>query len=330
MLARQKDIEAQFWEAYCRRVWARIKRLCQEACYGCSHRILDESHHVTCRMSDVDSIGRFMEMAMGDVRCFDVIKEWYDALSDLKPPLSENEMLLFDAPWALKQMGRPDRIAILRELMVGDAMDLTDEELLEAVDAMETQHNNNNTTQQSESTDAMQQSDMTFDYAGEFLDPVEEEGEEPKAFIPFPDCWGCVNFLPSKGDHACLNYGQFWMDVLEEEEEGEEPELSGIVEEEEKRNEAFIPLNPDCWGCVHCLSSQKDHACCNYGNQEEPEEDITDVQEGVCIRFCSLLLLLFFLFVLSIFFGPPEQFFPSEPIWEWSQPSFPLYFDEDE
>ena len=112
VLARQKDIEAQFWAAYCRRVWARIKRLCQEACYGCSHRILGESHHVTCQMSDVDSIGRFMEMAMCDVRCFYVMKEWYDALAGLNPPLSENEMLLFDAPWALKQMGRPDRIAI--------------------------------------------------------------------------------------------------------------------------------------------------------------------------------------------------------------------------
>ena len=67
VLARQKEIEVQFWAAYCRMVWARIKRLCQEACYGCSHRRLDESDHVTCQMSDVDSIGRFMEMALGDV-----------------------------------------------------------------------------------------------------------------------------------------------------------------------------------------------------------------------------------------------------------------------
>ena len=29
--------------------------------------------------------------------------------------------------------------------------------------------------------------------------------------------------------------------------------------------------------------------------EEEPEEDITDVQEGVCVKFCSLLLLFFFL-----------------------------------
>ena len=177
VLARQKEIEAQFWAAYCRRVWARIKRLCQEACYGCSHRMLGESHHVTCQMSDVDCIRRFMEMAMGDVRCFDVMKEWFDALTGLKPPLSENEVLLYDASWVLERMGRPDRIRILRELMVGDAMDvegsmtdeellepaddfMTDEELLEAAaDAMETQHNNNNnnnnnTTHQPESTDA--------------------------------------------------------------------------------------------------------------------------------------------------------------------------------
>ena len=162
-------------------MWAKIKKLCQEACYGCSHRRLDERHHVTCRMSDVDCIRRFMEMALGDVRCFDVMREWYDALSGLKPPLSGNEMLLYDAPWVLEQMGRPDRIRILRELMVGDAMDydglvdpfpsMTDEELLEAADAME--------RQQPESTDATQQPEnMAFDSVAEFLGPVEEEEEE--------------------------------------------------------------------------------------------------------------------------------------------------------
>ena len=186
VLARQMDIEAQFWAAYFRLVWAKIKKLCQEACYGCSHRKLDERHHFTCRMSDADCIRRFMEMAMGDVRCFEVMRECYDALSGLKPPLSENGMLLFDVPWVLHQMGRTDRMAILRELMAGDAMDyegvvdpfpsMTDEELLEAADAMETQHNNN-ATQQPENTDATQQSestDMAFDFNGEFLGPVEE------------------------------------------------------------------------------------------------------------------------------------------------------------
>ena len=301
VLARQKEIEAQFWAAYCRRVWARIKRLCQEACYGCSHRMLDESHHVTCQMSDVDCIRRFMEMAMSDVRCFDVMKEWFDALTGLNPPLSENEVLLYDASWVLERMGRPDRIRILRELMVGDAMDvegsmadeellepaddfMTDEELLEAAaDAMETQHNNNNnnnnnnTTHQSESTDATQQPDMTFDYVGEFLGPVEEEeGEEP--FIPFPNCWGCVNFRPSQNDHECCNYGKYGnMEVLEEEE-------------------------------------------------EEPEEDITDVQEGVCVKFCFLLLLLFSFYLINVFWSP-EQLNPSKPIWEWS---CPVFFDKDQ
>ena len=176
VLARQKEIEAQFWAAYCRMVWAKIKKLCQEACYGWSHRRLDERDHVTCQMSDVDCIRRFMEMAFGDVRCFDVMKEWYDALSGLKPPLSEKEVLLFDAPWLLERMGRPDRIRILRELMVGDAMDddidpfpsMTDEELLEAADAME--------TQQTENTDVTQQPEnMAFDIVAEFLHPVEEE-----------------------------------------------------------------------------------------------------------------------------------------------------------
>ena len=270
VLARQNEIEAQFWVAYCRMVWARIKRLCQEACYGCSHRRLDERDHVTCQMSDVDRIGRFMEMALGDVRCFGVIREWYDALSGLKPPLSENEVLLYDAPWVLERMGHPDRIRILRELMVGDAMDddlepfpsMTDEELLEAADAMETQQPEN----------------MAFDIVAEFLGPVEEEESEVPAM------------------------------------------------EEEERNEAFVSLNPNCYGCCHFLPSQDDHACCNYGQPYDPEDDITDDdQEGVCVMLWSLLLLLLFLFILS-FFCSPEQFIPSEPIWEWS---CPLFFDED-
>ena len=86
VLAMQKEIEAQFWAAYCRMVWEKIKKLSQEACYGCSHRRLDERDHVTCKMSDVDCIRRFMEMALGNVRCFDVMKEWYDALAGLNPP----------------------------------------------------------------------------------------------------------------------------------------------------------------------------------------------------------------------------------------------------
>ena len=102
----------------------------------------------------------------------------------------------------------------------------------------------------------------------------------------------------------------------------EEGEASGVtgMEEEEERNVAFLPLNPDFWGCAHLRPAQAEHACCNYGQPEEPEEDITDVQEGVSVMFCSLLLLFFFLSYL--FFCSQEQFFPSEPIWEWSFPLF--------
>ena len=302
VLARQKEIEAQFWAAYCRMVWVKIGKLSKEACYGCSHRCLNERDHGTCQMSDGDCIRRFMEMALGDVRCFDVMREWYELLSGLKPPLSENEVLLYDASWVLERMGHPDRIRILRELMIGDVVggdfepfpSMTDEELLEAADdfmtveelleaaadAMETQHNNNNnnnTTHQPESTDATQQPDMTFDYVGEFLGPVEEEeGEEPRAFSD-SNCWGCVNFRPSQNDHECCNYGKYGnMEVSEEE--------------------------------------------------EEPEEDVTDVQEGVCVKFCSLLLLLFSFYLINVFWSP-EQFNPSKPIWEWS---CPVFFDEDQ
>ena len=91
VLERQKDIEAQFWSAHCRQVWAKIMRLCQEACYGCSHRETDKRHHNTGQMSDEDCILRFMDMALGDVRCLEVIREWYDGLSGLNTPLSETK-----------------------------------------------------------------------------------------------------------------------------------------------------------------------------------------------------------------------------------------------
>ena len=64
-------------------------------------------------------------------------------------------------------------------------------------------------------------------------------------------------------------------------EKGEESGMTRM--EEEERNVAHLP------------PAQAEHACCNYGQPEEPEEDITDVQEGVSVMFRSLLL--FFLFI---------------------------------
>ena len=62
-------------------MWAKIRRLGQEACYGCSSRKTDERHHNTCQMSDEDCIHRFMEMALGDVRCLEVIRwvVWFES-----------------------------------------------------------------------------------------------------------------------------------------------------------------------------------------------------------------------------------------------------------
>ena len=133
VLERQKDIEAQLWAAYCRQVWGKIRRICQEECYGCSHLKTYERHHNTCQMSDEDCIRRFMEMALGDVGCLEFVREWYDGLSCMNPPSSVNEMM-FDTPWVLQQMESPDRTSILRELMIGPSM--SDEELLETVPSM--------------------------------------------------------------------------------------------------------------------------------------------------------------------------------------------------
>ena len=118
VLERQKDIEAQFWAAYCRQVWGKIRRIFQEACYRCSHLKTDERHHNTCQMSDEECIRRFMERPLCDVGCLELVREWYDGLCGLNPPLSVHEMIMFDTPWVLQQMERPDGITILRELMI--------------------------------------------------------------------------------------------------------------------------------------------------------------------------------------------------------------------
>ena len=64
--------------------------------------------------------------------------KWYDGLSGL----SQKEMLLFDTPWVLQLIRRPDRTAILLELMLEHNMvqpSMNDEELLEAVEAVQRQ-----------------------------------------------------------------------------------------------------------------------------------------------------------------------------------------------
>ena len=81
-------------------------------------------------------------------------------------------MLLFHTPWVLQQMGRPDRTAILLELMIEHNMvqpSMSDEELLEAIEAVERQQ------KQPERDD---DTDM-FEFSDEFLDTVKSMEEEP-------------------------------------------------------------------------------------------------------------------------------------------------------
>ena len=79
--------------------------------------------------------------------------------------------------------------------------------------------------------------------------------------------------------------------------------MVGIMEEE-KENGAFIRLDGDCWGFRHFRPSQADHACCNYGQQEEPEEQETmtvqPFDEDVSIFFVVFSFFLSF-FLLSFF-----------------------------
>ena len=55
----------------------------------------------------------------------------------------------------------------------------------------------------------------------------------------------------------------------------EKPDDTNILEENNagmEEKETFIRVNPNCYGCCHFLTSQDDHACCNYGQPEEPKE----------------------------------------------------------
>ena len=109
-------------------------------------------------------------MELDGVRCLEVIREWYDGLSGLNAPLSENEML-FHKPWVLQQMGRPDWTAILLDLMVENNMvhpSTSDEELLEPGEALERQQQQ----QQPECCD-----DEMFEFSDEFLDLVKRMEE---------------------------------------------------------------------------------------------------------------------------------------------------------
>ena len=57
-------------------VSGKIRRICQEAFYGCSHLKTDERHHNTCQMSDEECIRRFLEWALCDVGCLELVREW--------------------------------------------------------------------------------------------------------------------------------------------------------------------------------------------------------------------------------------------------------------
>ena len=138
---------------------------------------------------------------------------------------------------------RPDRITILRELMIGPSK--SNEELLETVPSMSDE---------------------------ELLEAVEGIEEQPD-------------------DTNMLEFGGGG-DSVEEEENN-----AGMEE-----NGAFIRVNPDCYGCFHFLPSPEDHACCNYGQQEEPEEEIVQPFEEEVSKFFLLYFLFFVCYVLFLLF----------------------------
>ena len=246
-------------------MWGKNRRICQEACYGCNHLKTDERHHNTCQMSDEECIRRFMERALCDVGCLELVREWYDGLPGLNPPLSFHEMMMFDTPWVLHQMERSDRITMLRELMIGPSTSY--EELLETVPSMTVE---------------------------ELLETVPSmSDEELLETVPSMSDEELLEAVPSMSDEELLE--------AVEGVEGQ-PNDTNMLEENNAGMEekgAFIRVNSHCYGCCHFLPSQEDHACCNFGRQEEPEE-YQPLEEGVSQLF--FYCFSFFFFALFFFY----------------------------
>ena len=87
MLNRSKDIEAQFWSAYARQIWQLVKRLSQDACYGCSHRSSIDSDHKICQLDDGELISRFLEKADALTDLNGIVEEWKMSLSQMTPSI---------------------------------------------------------------------------------------------------------------------------------------------------------------------------------------------------------------------------------------------------
>lgn len=113
-------VEAQLWAAYANRVWDIVEVLSKEACYGCSHKKINETDHNVCRLGKNERTKRFLRKAAEKVIRAQIVEDWRNLINEFSPPLEESELLLFDESWINAQLRRNDRYATLLRILCDD------------------------------------------------------------------------------------------------------------------------------------------------------------------------------------------------------------------
>ena len=121
----KRQVEAQFWAAYARRIWEMVNVFSTEACYGCSHDKQHDTDHNVCLLGDNKRIKKFLTKADKRINREQIVADWMALLREFSPPLEDTEMLFFDETWISAQFRRKDRHeTILRILCDEDDVEI--------------------------------------------------------------------------------------------------------------------------------------------------------------------------------------------------------------
>ena len=78
-----RQVEAQFWAAYARRIWEMVKLFSTEACYGCSHKKVSGTDHTVCQLEDNELIKKFLTKADKRINRAQIVEDWRNALKQI-------------------------------------------------------------------------------------------------------------------------------------------------------------------------------------------------------------------------------------------------------
>ena len=119
-LNRSKTLKLNFGPLMPGRFGNLVKRLSQDACYGCSHRSSTHSDHKICQLDDLELITHFLEKADALTDLNAIVEERKTSLNQMTPPIEEDELAPFDEQWIMSQFILPNRHEMLSSLMSGD------------------------------------------------------------------------------------------------------------------------------------------------------------------------------------------------------------------